>query len=140
VITYVDTSTFVKVVIRESGWEKAREIWNRANAVASTLLITVEAHAALAAARRARRLSPMQYERATSDLDDRLDDMTLLEVGHHLVERAAELAVGFGLRGYDAVHLASAELVGADLFTSADATLCDAARRLGFHVANPMDG
>ena len=138
-ITYVDTSTFVKVLIREPGSGAAREIWNGARQLASVLLITVEAHAAIASARRAGRLSTMHYERARNELEIRLDELQLADVGHFLVERASELAAGFGLRGYDAVHLASAELVGADLFTSADGTLCSAARSLGFHVANPMD-
>jgi predicted nucleic acid-binding protein len=139
VITYVDTSTFVKVLIRESGSEVAREIWNGARELASVLLITVEGHAALAAARRARRLSAAQYEQATNQLEAHLDQMRLVDVGALLVVRASELAAGFGLRAYDAVHLASAELIGADVLTSADAELCEAARSLGFHVTNPMD-
>lgn len=138
-ITYVDTSTFVKVLLVEPGSGRAREIWGRARQLVSVLLITVEGHSALAAARRGRRLSDAQYERATDELDLRLRQVTLLDIGSMLVVRAAELAVAFGLRGYDAVHLASAELAGADVFTSADGDLCDAARRLNFHVANPMD-
>jgi predicted nucleic acid-binding protein len=139
VITYVDTSTLMKVLIREPGSEAAREIWNRAQELASALLIIVEGHAALAAARRAGRLSAERQEQVRHELEVRLDELRLADVGHLLVERASELASTFGLRGYDAVHLSSAELVGADVFTSADTDLCGAARSMGFHVANPLD-
>jgi uncharacterized protein len=44
-----------------------------------------------------------------------------------------------GLRGYDAVHLAAAHLVGADVFSSADRRLCEAAGSAGFRAANPID-
>jgi hypothetical protein len=37
------------------------------------------------------------------------------------------------------VHLAAAHLVGADVFSSADRRLCEAASSSGFHVANPID-
>jgi hypothetical protein len=43
------------------------------------------------------------------------------------------------LRGYDAVHLAAASVVGADVFSSADVRRCMAASSAGFHVANPTD-
>ena len=138
-ITYVDTSTFVKVLLDERGTGRAREIWNAARELVSVLLITVESHAALATARRSRRLSTAQYEAAKAELNLRLDQLTLIDVGGLLVWRAAELAGAFNLRSYDAVHVAAAELVGADVLTSADAAVCDAARTLGFHVANPLD-
>jgi hypothetical protein len=35
--------------------------------------------------------------------------------------------------------LAAATMVGADVFTSADSALCDAAAREGMLVANPLD-
>jgi predicted nucleic acid-binding protein len=138
-ITYVDTSTFVKVVLAEAGTGRARDIWDRAQQLVSVLLITVEAHAALARAQRERQVSDVQYDRAVQELDHRLRQLTLLAVGGMLVVRASELAVTFGLHGYDAVHLASAELAGAEVLTSADAALCAAARTMGFHVANPLD-
>jgi hypothetical protein len=34
---------------------------------------------------------------------------------------------------------AAAHLVGADVFSSADRRLCEAASSEGFHVANPVD-
>lgn len=64
---------------------------------------------------------------------------TSLRLMQRLTERARKLAPDHALRGYDAVHLAAATMVGADVFTSADSALCDAAAREGMLVANPLD-
>ena len=52
---------------------------------------------------------------------------------------AADLAEDEHLRGYDAVHLAAALTVEAEILTSADTALCEAAERRGLHIANPLD-
>ena len=138
-ITYVDTSMFVKLFVEEPGTARAATIWDEASEVASVVLIKVEGRSALAAARRGRRLSSGGYTKANQAFDTFVNQMTLVGVTELLVERASELAEAFALRGYDAVHLAAAERVSASLVTSADRSLCAAAGSLGFHVANPMD-
>jgi predicted nucleic acid-binding protein len=130
----------VKLVIDEVGSDRAKATWDGSSNVASVLLTQVEGRAALAAAQRGGRLSPLTYRRARRELDGYLDELSFVGVRGMLVERASELAELHGLRGYDAVHVAAAELVGADVLASADATVCEAARSLGFHVANPLDG
>jgi uncharacterized protein len=138
VITYVDTSTLLKLVVDEEGSESADLIWDAADALASVRLIVVEARAALASARRRGRLTVAQHRDAKAALGSLVDDLHLVEVFDELVTDAAELAEAEGLRGYDAVHLAAALLVGASVLTSADDALCDAASRRGLHVANPL--
>ena len=64
---------------------------------------------------------------------------TIVEITEGLLDAAGDLAEQEGLRGYDAVHLAAALQIGADLLTSADSDLCAAAGRRGLHVANPID-
>ena len=138
-ITYVDTSTLLKLLIDEDGSDRAETIWQTSDVMASVSLIRVETRAALAAAARSGRLTAAQHRRAKRDLEARAGDLTLVEVTETLIARAGDLAESEGLRGYDAVHLASALLVGADLVTSADSALCDAAGRLGILVGNPLD-
>ena len=50
---------------------------------------------------------------------------------------AGDLATTHGPRGYDAVHLAAAHLVRADVFSSTDDRLCEAASPAAFYVAIP---
>lgn len=137
-ITYVDTSSLLKLVIDEDGSERAELLWDSADALASVALIVVEGRAALAAARRGERLGISQYRRAREEFATLVDGLTIVEVTEDLIADAADLAENESLRGYDAVHLAAALTVEATVLTSADTALCDAAERRGLHVANPL--
>ena len=137
-ITYVDTSTLIKLIVDEEGSERAELIWQTADSVASVSLIVVEARAALAAAARGKRLSADKFHIAKTELAAFVDDLYLVEVTDELIESASQLAESESLRGYDAVHLAAALFVGAAVLTSADRTLCEAAERQGLHIADPL--
>ncbi len=138
-ITYVDTSVLIKVLVEEPGTDAARRLWTEADALASVTLVAVEARAALAAARRGRRLTPARYRRVVANLGELLDQLDLIGVGDEIVEQAGDLAESAALRGYDAVHLAGALLVEASVMASADRALCSAAERLGLHIADPTE-
>lgn len=138
-ITYVDTSTLLKLLVEEDGSDRAALIWDRADTLAAAALVTVEARAALAAAVRGHRLTPAQHRRARSGLVELVDELNIVQITEDLIDRASDLAEREALRGYDAIHLAAALTVQADVLTSADTDLCEAADRQGLHVANPFD-
>jgi uncharacterized protein len=140
VITSVDTSTLLKLVVEEARSDVSAVIWDSADALASVGLVVVEARAALAAAHRAGRLTADQHREAKRDAVALIEDLHLIDVGEGLIAAAADLAEVDGLRGYDAVHLAGALLIEAEILTSADGALCEAASRRGLHVASPLDG
>lgn len=137
-ITYVDTSTLIRLIVEEEGSDRAELIWQSADSVASVSLVVVEARAALAAATRGKRLSDDQLHVAKTELSAFVDDLHLVEVTEELIESAAQLAESEPLRGYDAVHLAAALFVRAAVLTSADRALCEAAERHGLHIADPL--
>lgn len=139
-ITYVDTSSLMKLIIDEVGSENAGLIWDTADELASVSLVVVESRAALAAAVRNGRLTIKQHRRAKTDLESLTGSLNLIGVTEALVADAGDLAEDEGLRGYDAVHLAGALFVDAEVLTSSDADLCAAASRRGLHVANPLGG
>lgn len=138
-ITYVDTSSLLKLLVDEPGSDRVGLIWDTADVVAAASLIIVEARAALAAAERSGRLRPADHLTAKAELVRLLAELTVVEVTETLVAMAADLADEEGLRGYDAVHLASAVTIDATVLSSADTALCDAAGRRGLHVANPLE-
>lgn len=138
-IIYIDTSTLLKLMVEEDESERASVIWQSAGSVASVSLVQVEAHAALASARRRGRLTPAQFQTAKAELASLVDDLHVIPVTEVVIDGASELAESESLRGYDAVHLAAALFVGATVFSSADGALCEAAARQGFHVANLLD-
>jgi uncharacterized protein len=139
VITYIDTSVLIKLLIEEVGTGEAGQIWDAPDVLVSVRIGYAEARAALAAALRQKRISAAVFRSASAGLDELWSQVTVVEIDEDLTRSAGDLADTHGLRGYDAVHLAAALRVEADVFSSADRRLCDAASALGFHVANPID-
>lgn len=107
-IAYLDASALVKLCVREEGTALAREIWSQAAARFTSLISYAECRAAIAAAARAERLTPRGADDAAARLEDRWAELAQVRVGARLVRIAGDLAEAHALRGYDAVHLASA--------------------------------
>jgi predicted nucleic acid-binding protein len=137
VIAYFDTSAAIKLVILEDGSAEAARLWTEATRVASSILLYPEGRAALAQARRDRRLGPSQLKVAVTEFESLWSDIDRVGAGLDVATRAGALAAQEALRGYDAVHLASAETIFDPelVLVAADRGLCDAAQRLGFAVA-----
>lgn len=138
-IAYFDTSTLIKLLIDEVGTPEAAAIWDEPDTLVTVRVAHVEARAALAAARRQSRITAAVFRSAVTGLEVLWTQLSVVEVDEDLMRLAGDLATTHGLRGYDAVHLAAAQLVGAEVFSSADRRLCEAASTTGFHVANPVD-
>jgi uncharacterized protein len=112
-IGYLDTSAVVKLLLRDEG---DRETVGRVIA-AMDLSFTSrtthpEARAALAAARRAGRLTPRDHATARRDLDRAIAALSIVELSAGLARAAGDVAERFALRALDAVHLASALAMG----------------------------
>lgn len=90
------------------------ELWGTRLEAASSILCYPEGRAALAAARRARRLTAGGYGRAREEFESLQSELLLVGVDGLLAHEAGELAEELEPRGYDAVHLASALALGAD--------------------------
>lgn len=134
---YFDTSAFVKLLVAEAGSEDAARLWDAADAIASSRLLYPETAAALAAARRARRLTDRQHRDAKALLEEMWAAIHPVEVSAAVAESTASLAERCALRGYDAVHLASALAVRAEVLVASDAALATAALKAGVPVARP---
>ena len=115
----------------------ADELWGAAELKISNELVYPEACAALTAAARAGRIDQRGLRRAVSDLEEATSSMSLVGVDETLARYAGRLAEEHALRGYDAVHLATA-LSGADrdlVMVTWDRELANAALRCGHPVA-----
>jgi predicted nucleic acid-binding protein len=137
VIVYFDTSAFVPLFVDEPTSEAVSELWKVAERIVSSRLVYAEARAALAQAERLARLDRRQLRTAVHALDTVMGDVDLVEADDIVVRRAGALAEQHRLRGYDAVHLASAELV-ADrslVLAAGDKKLVAAAAEIGLATA-----
>jgi predicted nucleic acid-binding protein len=86
-------------------------LWDRAEAVASSQLIYPEARAAAAAAQRGGRMDTRTLRAAVRTLDELCRGLDVIGLDDVLVRTAGELVERHALRGYDAVHLASASAI-----------------------------
>lgn len=101
-------------MIVEAGSELAAELWDAPLRAASSILCYPEGHAALAAARRARRLTAAGHRRAREEFESLQGELLLVGIDGPLARQAGQLAEELGLRGYDAAHLASALALGTE--------------------------
>lgn len=120
----------------ESDSDRAADLWNSPYPVAASILAYPEGRAALAAAGRAGRLSKQKHAQALADFEDLSHDLVSVGVDDDLARRAGQLAEDLGLRGYDAVHLATAlDLGDPDVaLITWDADLRRAAEQAGLGV------
>lgn len=137
-ILYLDASALVKeYLVREPGAEDVADVRREANLVGTSAISRAETAAALAKAVRTKALA---YDEALSALRSfRSDwpDLARIQVTDSVLERADTLAWEEGLRGFDAVHLASASawrdgLGGGVVFAAFDLQLWHVAGRLEF--------
>ena len=137
-IVYFDTSAIVPIVIEEPSSMVASPLWDEADRVVSSRLVYAEGRAALAMARRLDRLDERGLREAVDDLESLHDQLDVIEVTDGLIRDAGGLAEQLSLRGYDAVHLASARLVDDPemVLAAGDQSLLAAARALGIATAD----
>ena len=101
-------------MIVEAGSELVAELWATRLGAASSILCYPEGRAALAAARRVGRLSATGHGGARDEFESLQSELLLVGIDGPLARQAGEFAEELGLRGYDAVHLASALALGTD--------------------------
>jgi len=127
----------VKLVVIEDGSELAAELWGSAYPAASSILAYPEGRAALAAARWLDRLGKEEHREALAVFEHLYGELVTVGVDQELAARAGEHAESLGLRGYDAVHLATALELGDPevVLVTWDRDLSRAAERVGLGVA-----
>jgi predicted nucleic acid-binding protein len=137
VITYIDSSLFLKLLFDEEGTSQAQMLWDSDPVLISSRLLRIEARATLARGKMDGRITSQKSKIIAQTFDDLWARLTVVEISEQVAESACEIAESTRLRSLDAIHLASAMAVSADLFGSSDVQLCNAASELGFAVFNP---
>jgi predicted nucleic acid-binding protein len=135
-IVYADTSALVKLFVTEEGSEATRALLCQASAMGTGLLARAELGAALARGARRGLLSEANALEARRRLEGVWPTWVRIGVDEALVARAEVLAWEYALRGYDALHLASAlawqeRIQHPVALLTFDRELWEAARRAG---------
>jgi predicted nucleic acid-binding protein len=137
VIAYLDASALVKRYIVERGSRETIALTADSEMTATSIVSRAEVAAAFARAVRAGLVKDEVARSAQRKFAGDWPDVVRVPVTESLTERAEGLAWEYGLRGYDAVQLASAmtwqESVGEQIVLATfDQQLWEAARRTGF--------
>jgi len=107
-ILYLDTSSLVKLYVEETASSEVAEQVSGASIAATSMVAYAEARAAFARRFRESAFTPEQYTRIKEVFTEDWNGFFILGVTNELVCSAGELAEKHALRGFDAIHLASA--------------------------------
>ena len=139
-ITYFDTSSLLKFIIREIGSEETRNIWSLSNEKVCSHLTRTEMQSALMRKVREGSVPASAVPAHLGALDRLFADVILIDITSDVIDASCELVKEFPLKSADAIHLATALMVRADLFSSSDKKLCNAASESGIAVTDPTEG
>lgn len=142
---YLDTSALIKRYVREEGTPDVVRWVEEATLSGSSLIARAEMAAAISRLWRMKALNEAAAVRALAAFRSHWPTYARFPLHETTVARADELAWQYGLRGYDAVHLASAVLWQEYLsepvtLATYDRRLGDAARTAGLAVLPDVGG
>jgi predicted nucleic acid-binding protein len=141
-VNYLDTSALVKRFVAEKGSQRVEEMLTTGEPAATSKIGYAEVHAALARRRREGGLSTNGYALACRSFEEDWKTYVRVDLRDEVLQLARDLIKRRPLRGFDAIHLASALTLGRELgepmrFVAADARLLDAAKAERLRVMNP---
>jgi predicted nucleic acid-binding protein len=112
VILYLDTSALVKLFIDEAGRDHVLAGLAKATRAVTSVIACAECRSAFARRGRAGDIDDAQLRELIGQLDDTWPTMARVPVSESLARWAGHLAGVYVLRGFDAVHLATAARAG----------------------------
>lgn len=127
----------IKAFIEEEGTSVVLESIASATTSSSTRIAYVECRAAISRAEREGRLDTRQAAQTVEDFDRSWPDLQVVEFTADIAKQAGDLTRAHRLRAGDAIHLASAAVLGEEdpgqiTFGCWDARLWVAAKDLGY--------
>ncbi|HXN84539.1 MAG TPA: type II toxin-antitoxin system VapC family toxin [Candidatus Binataceae bacterium] len=114
-IAYFDTSALVKLYADEPGAKSARAAALEAELIATSIISYAEIRSAFARKLRFADITAAALNRFKEQFEHSWESFQIVPIEENTVRQADELAETHGLKGFDAVHLASANLLGTRL-------------------------
>lgn len=135
---YLDTSALIKLYVEEAGADRVEAAVEKAEVVATSVVAYAEARSGLARRHREKDFTASEYQGIVSELDASWRGYERLGLTEELALEAGTLADNHALRGFDAVHLASALRLAQrfphSTFLAFDSRLSAAAERTSLSV------
>ena len=136
---YLDTSALIKRYIWESGSEYVLQIYKGNATLVTSKIAYVEAYAAFTRRMREGHLPPIRYSRVCRLFEREWPAYLTVEVRDEVLRLSRDLIKKYPLRGFDALHLASAKSLWLNLrtpitFACADQRLLESAKAESFEL------
>lgn len=106
-MVYLDTSSLVKLYLKESGSAEVTTIVSEADTVLTSLVAYPESRSAFARQFRDGRLSKKEFSQVKDIFEDDWGRYLVIGMNEDISCLAGDLADKHALRGFDAIHLAS---------------------------------
>ncbi len=140
---YLDTSALLKLYVEEDDSDFVEGAVQDAETTVTSIMTYVETRAAFSRRRRDGSLTLADYHRVVREFEREWERYFVIPVTDSLIKSAGKLAETHGLRGYDALHLASADFFREKtnepvIFGCWDSHLETAARRQGLQLLRPV--
>lgn len=135
-ILYLDTSDLVKLYVEEIGSKRTKDMVRTATVVSTSKVAYAEARAAFARKQKDDGISKEILQKIVEDFTRDWESYFVLEITDGLIRLAGDVAQKYLLRGFDAIHLASAinlkhKIRSEVYFSSNDVKLNHAAEKEG---------
>jgi predicted nucleic acid-binding protein len=131
---FFDSSAFAKRYLEETGTQQVLEWCDQASELALSVIAIPELVSAFSRLRRERKLTTGQYQRLKSELTADIADALICDTTAQVIGHSVRAIERYPLRGMDAIHIGAAIVSAAEVFVSADAQQCTAAKALGLKV------
>ena len=131
---FADSSALAKRYIADEKSEELDSLLQSADDVAVSILCLPEIVSALCRRLRERFLTKSQYAAAKAALESDFSGATVIAMADEVLLGGIRLLELFPLRASDALQISSALAWQADVFVSADARQCSAAKAAGLKV------
>lgn len=147
IVKYLDASAWIARYVEEPGTGWVRRLFAGRSRLACSTLGLIEVLSTLARKQRAGEISPAQFDRLAEAVEEDFTGFVQIDFTPVVLEIARTLPALYALRGADAVHLASAIHLRAELVddverievVTSDVELAQAARMARFPTPNPTE-
>ncbi|MBA4392363.1 MAG: VapC toxin family PIN domain ribonuclease [Desulfobacca sp.] len=110
-ILYCDTSALIKRYVEEDGSKEVDHLWERGSEIITSTVAFAEIMAAFRRKYREGILSKSGYLKTVSEFKKEYPKLILVSISPDLNQMVEKLLFKHSLRGFDAIHLASALLI-----------------------------
>jgi predicted nucleic acid-binding protein len=106
---YIDTSTYLKLFLKEKGSDKAKKLVKE-NSLLSSAILTSESFSALSRRKQGKEIDDKMFDRLVNRIKKDLHYIEIVKLTDDVLKKTEEVILRSTARTLDAIHIASALL------------------------------